>query len=88
MLATTNPIERLRIACQAATAEVAVISTSTRSTIQNSVVSNSMDGMASTGSSSTSTSRRRVAVTWQNLNIGTPALPLWSKKINKGTILE
>ena len=46
MLVTTNPIERLRIACRAATTEAAATTTatSTRSTIKNPVVSTMMDG--------------------------------------------
>lgn len=84
MLVTTNPIERLRLACRAATAEVtAAASASTRSTIQNPVVSTSMDGTAGN-----TVSHSGVVAMSQNLNVGTPKLPSWSQKIKKGTILE
>ena len=85
MVATTDTIQRLRIACQAATAEVAATSASTRSTIQNPIVSTAMDGVIGR---TTGSGNGGVVVTSQTLNVGTPKLPSWSQKIKKGTILE
>ena len=88
MLVTTQAIERLRIVCRAATNSVADMSTSslststTLTTIKNSVVS--MDNTVGTSRGGNGGS----VVMSQNLNVGTPKLPSWSKKIKKGTILE
>ena len=88
MLVTTQAIERLRIACRAATNSVTDRSTSslststTLTTIKNSVVS--MDNTVGTSRGGNGGS----VVMSQNLNVGTPKLPSWSKKIKKGTILE
>lgn len=86
MLVTTDPIERLRIACQAA---AAAATSTTRSMIQkNPVVSTSSIDSGIGSSSSSATTTGGVVVTSQSLNVGTPKLPSWSQKIKKGTILE